>query len=110
MSKIQWESELVEKPFCQQLKVMGWQWLEGDTDVPELTERANFREVMLKGRLRATNSSAPFTKQFIGFRKGKRETVERIATSVAASCGTRKVRARVSAWFSSSAKCGRWNG
>jgi type I restriction enzyme, R subunit len=51
MSKIEWEYELVEKQFCQQLKVMGWQWLEGDTDVPELTERVNFREVMLKGRL-----------------------------------------------------------
>ncbi len=26
---------------------------EGDTDVPELTERENFREVLLKGRLAA---------------------------------------------------------
>lgn len=51
MSKIQWEYDLVERPFCEQLKAMGWQWIEGDTDVPELTERANFREVMLKGRL-----------------------------------------------------------
>jgi type I restriction enzyme R subunit len=51
MSKIQWEYELVEKPFCQQLHKMGWQWLEGDVDVPELTERANFREVLLKDRL-----------------------------------------------------------
>src|SRR6266487_1108672 len=32
---------------------MGWQWLEGDTDVPEFTERASFREVLLKGRLAA---------------------------------------------------------
>src|SRR5712692_8030752 len=32
---------------------MGWQWLEGDTDVPELTERETFREVLLKGRLTA---------------------------------------------------------
>jgi type I restriction enzyme R subunit len=32
---------------------MGWQWIEGDTDVPELTERQNFREVLLKGRLTA---------------------------------------------------------
>jgi len=38
MSKIQWEYDLVEKPFCEQLRVMGWQWLEGDTNVPELTE------------------------------------------------------------------------
>jgi type I restriction enzyme, R subunit len=53
MSKIQWEYGLVEKPFCEQLKLMGWQWLEGDTDVPELTERETFREVLLKGRLTA---------------------------------------------------------
>jgi type I restriction enzyme R subunit len=53
MSKIQWESDLVERPFCEQLKAMGWQWLEGDTDVPDFTERANFREVLLKGRLAA---------------------------------------------------------
>ena len=43
----------------QQLKAMGWQWIEGDTDVPELTERTSFREVLLKGgwqqRLRKLN-------------------------------------------------------
>jgi type I restriction enzyme R subunit len=50
---IQWEYDLVEKPFCQQLKAMGWQWLEGDIDVPELTERNSFREVLLKERLAA---------------------------------------------------------
>jgi len=32
---------------------MGWQWLEGDTDVPELTERGSFHEVLLKERLAA---------------------------------------------------------
>lgn len=32
---------------------MGWQWLEGDTDVPEFTERESFREVLLKERLAA---------------------------------------------------------
>lgn len=53
MSKIQWEYDLVERPFCQQLKAMGWQWIEGDKDVPEYTERQNFREVLLKGRLSA---------------------------------------------------------
>lgn len=51
MSKIEWEYDLVERPFCEQLKAMGWQWIEGDVDVPELTERANFREVILRGRL-----------------------------------------------------------
>ena len=34
----------MEKPFCEQLKGIGWDWLEGDTDVPEMTERENFRE------------------------------------------------------------------
>jgi type I restriction enzyme R subunit len=51
MSKVQWERDLVERPFCQQLQIMGWQWLEGDTEVPEFTERDSFREVLLKGRL-----------------------------------------------------------
>ena len=43
--KVQWEYDLVEKPFCEQLKVMGWQWLEGDIDVPELDD-------LLTGRVR----------------------------------------------------------
>ena len=51
--KIQWEYDLVEKPFCAQLQTMGWQWLEGDTDVPDFTERGSFREVLLKERLAA---------------------------------------------------------
>ena len=51
--KIQWEYDLVERPFCEQLQVMGWEWLEGDVDVPELTERQNFGEVLLKSRLAA---------------------------------------------------------
>ena len=29
MSKVQWEYDLVERPFCEQLKAMGWQWIEG---------------------------------------------------------------------------------
>jgi type I restriction enzyme R subunit len=52
MSKIQWEFDLVERPFCEQLKAMGWEWLEGDVDVPELTERSSFGEVLLRDRLR----------------------------------------------------------
>jgi len=51
--KIEWEKEIVEDAFCQQLQAMGWQWLGGDTDVPYLTERESFREVLLKGRLAA---------------------------------------------------------
>ena len=50
-NRIPWERDLVERPFCQQLQNMGWQWLEGDTEVPEFTERNSFREVLLKGRL-----------------------------------------------------------
>jgi len=53
MSKIQWEYDLVERPFCEQLRKMGWSWMEGDVDVPELTERASFKDVLLKGRLAA---------------------------------------------------------
>lgn len=45
MSKIQWEYDLVEKPFCEQLKGMGWEWLEGDSNVPELAN-------VLTGRIR----------------------------------------------------------
>ncbi|MBS1911110.1 MAG: type I restriction endonuclease subunit R [Bacteroidetes bacterium] len=53
MSRFTWERDLVELPFCRQLRLMGWAWLEGDVDVPELTKRASFREVLLKGRLAA---------------------------------------------------------
>jgi type I restriction enzyme R subunit len=53
MSKLRWEYDLVEKPFCEQLKLMGWDWVEGDTDVPYLTFRSSFREVLLKDRLAA---------------------------------------------------------
>lgn len=51
MSRTPWEYDLVERPFCAQLQAMGWEWIEGDKDVPDFTERANFREVVLKGRL-----------------------------------------------------------
>ncbi len=42
----------VELPFIEQLKVMGWSHLQGDTDVPGLTERETFREVLLLDRVR----------------------------------------------------------
>jgi len=38
MSTLQWEYHLVERPFCGQLKAIGWQWLEGATNVLELTD------------------------------------------------------------------------
>jgi type I restriction enzyme R subunit len=40
MSKTQWEYDLVERPFCEQLKAMGWQWIEGDKDVPETHQKS----------------------------------------------------------------------
>ncbi len=52
MSELPNEYTVVEKPFIDQLKSMGWEHLEGDVDVPYLTERAGFREVLLKDRLR----------------------------------------------------------
>lgn len=42
----------VEKPLIDQLQAMGWQWLEGDIDVPYLTDRETFKDVLLKKRLR----------------------------------------------------------
>jgi len=42
----------VELPFIQQLQQLGWGYLEGDTGVPYLTEREDFRQVLLAGRLR----------------------------------------------------------
>lgn len=51
--KIQWEYDFVERPFCEQLRTMGWDWIEGDVDVAELTERSSFRDVVLKDRLAA---------------------------------------------------------
>ncbi len=42
----------VEHPFIQQLQALGWDYLEGDTGVPYLTGRENFRQVLLTGRLR----------------------------------------------------------
>lgn len=53
MSKIEWEYDLVEKPFCEQLARMGWQWIEADPDLPETSERTSSREVFLRARLAA---------------------------------------------------------
>jgi type I restriction enzyme R subunit len=51
--KIRWEYDLVERPFCEQLQRMGWEWIEGDPDLPETTKRTSSREVLLRDRLRA---------------------------------------------------------
>ena len=53
MGVIQWEYDLVERPFCEQLQGMGWEWIEGDPDLPESTERTSSREVLIRGRLEA---------------------------------------------------------
>ena len=45
------EYSQVELPLINQLQLMGWQYIEGDIDVPYLTERQNFREVLLMERL-----------------------------------------------------------
>jgi type I restriction enzyme R subunit len=46
------EKTYVEIPFIEQLKGMGWDHIEGDIDVPYLTERESFRDVLLADRLR----------------------------------------------------------
>jgi type I restriction enzyme R subunit len=46
------EKTYVETPFIEQLKAMGWDHIEGDIDVPYLTERESFRDVLLTERLR----------------------------------------------------------
>ena len=46
------ESTEVELPLLQQLQALGWQYLQGNIDVPYLTERENFRQALLLERLR----------------------------------------------------------
>ena len=46
------ERNKVELPFIAQLVGMGWEHIDGDVDVPTFTERDNFRQVLLEGRLR----------------------------------------------------------
>ena len=41
----------VELPLINQLQLMSWQYIKGDIDVPYLTERQNFRQVLLMERL-----------------------------------------------------------
>src|ERR1035438_10086135 len=53
MSKIEWEYDIVEKPFCERRRLLGWERIEGDPDLPESTERTSSRDVLLRGRLTA---------------------------------------------------------
>ncbi|BDI30542.1 type I restriction enzyme [Capsulimonas corticalis] len=49
------EENYVERPFIAQLTAMqplGWQHIEGDIYVPDVTERPDFGAVLLEGRLR----------------------------------------------------------
>jgi len=34
MSKIQWQYDLVERPFCEQLQGMGWKWMQDGAGGP----------------------------------------------------------------------------
>jgi len=43
----------VEYPLLTQLVGMGWEYLHGDLDYPQKTDREHFREVILRPRLRA---------------------------------------------------------
>lgn len=45
------EFTLVESPLVQTLQTLDWATLDGDPEVPEFTERASFREVILTNRL-----------------------------------------------------------
>lgn len=47
------ERDNVELPLVEQLKAMGWQHIQGDEWVPEITERTAFEQVLLRDRLRA---------------------------------------------------------
>ena len=51
----------VEQPFFEQLQTMGWDYLQGDVDVPYITERESFRDPLLVERLQkgAARSSIP---------------------------------------------------
>lgn len=46
------EKTYVEIPFIEQLIGLDWEHIEGAIDVPYLTERDSFREVLLRNRLR----------------------------------------------------------
>ena len=54
MAQLPDEKTYVEIPFIEQLKGLRWEHLEGDIDVPYLTERESFRDVLLIGRLKAS--------------------------------------------------------
>jgi type I restriction enzyme, R subunit len=52
MTPLPTEYTQVELPLIEQLKTMGWVHLTGSVEVPEVTGRTSFREVLLQDRLR----------------------------------------------------------
>ena len=49
------EFQQVEWPLVQDLEKLGWEILDGDVEIPGLTDRrASFRDVLLKDRLAKT--------------------------------------------------------
>ena len=52
MTPVPNERSSVELPLIRQLQGLGWDYKEGDKDVPYLTERETFRQVLLTDRLR----------------------------------------------------------
>jgi type I restriction enzyme R subunit len=42
----------VEQPTINQLKSMGWQYIEGSWDDPQVTDRENFKQVLISDRLK----------------------------------------------------------
>jgi type I restriction enzyme R subunit len=43
----------VEKPTIDQLTSMGWEYIEGSWDDPQVTDRENFKQVLISDRLKA---------------------------------------------------------
>jgi type I restriction enzyme R subunit len=55
---IPWEYEVVERPFCQQLEQLGWEWIEGDPDLPETTDLS---DKLRRGRFHCTSGRSRLT-------------------------------------------------
>ncbi|MFY9149602.1 MAG: hypothetical protein WAP08_08640 [Smithellaceae bacterium] len=49
MTKSQWEYNLVERHFCEQLRKMGWVWLEADVNMTEIAGRVRVPEAIMDG-------------------------------------------------------------
>jgi type I restriction enzyme R subunit len=50
MKSISVEYNEVELPFINQLKSLGWQYIEGSWDNPQITDRENFKQVLISDR------------------------------------------------------------